>query len=119
MARRSIGPDGDLELLRARPVLVDGSEAVRQRLAARLRLFLGEWFLDTSKGFPWAEVAQLRSIDLLRQRLIAWAVGTLGVARVLSVALEVDESLRKVTGTMRVQTDSGDSAALDLATVSP
>lgn len=33
--------------------LVDGIEAVRQQVLVKLKLWRGEWFLDTEFGTPW------------------------------------------------------------------
>lgn len=41
---------GDLPLFNS---LSSGPDVILQRLAIRLRTFLGEWLLDTSKGMPW------------------------------------------------------------------
>jgi len=35
------------------PVLCAGVDLVRQRLIMGLKLFLGEYYLDISKGMPW------------------------------------------------------------------
>lgn len=34
-------------------LLEEGPDAVEQRLSINLKLFLGEWFIDTSKGVPY------------------------------------------------------------------
>lgn len=47
-------PDaGDLRLTNGQLTLVDGNDAVRQHLINRLRIFLGEWFLDRRIGIPF------------------------------------------------------------------
>jgi hypothetical protein len=33
--------------------IVDGMDAIRQSVQSRLRLFLGEWFLDTRRGVDY------------------------------------------------------------------
>lgn len=43
---------GDMVLPR---VVVDGNAAIRQKIIDTLNLWQGEWFLNTSDGFPWAQ----------------------------------------------------------------
>lgn len=44
---------GDLVL--PRQIVTDFASCVRQAIIDGLSLWLGEWFLDTSVGFPWAQ----------------------------------------------------------------
>ena len=44
---------GDLVLPRV--IVTDFASCVRQQILDGLSLWLGEWFLDTSQGFPWAQ----------------------------------------------------------------
>ena len=43
---------GDLVLPRQ---IISGNAAIRQNLIDTLNLWRGEWFLNTSDGFPWAQ----------------------------------------------------------------
>lgn len=45
--------NGDLAVVNGDFVLVSGIDATVQYLTQSLKLFLGEWFLDETKGFPW------------------------------------------------------------------
>lgn len=50
-----LGSDGDLETSDFDLHFVTAGEQTAQRLKIRLRMLFGEYFLDTSKGFPWFE----------------------------------------------------------------
>ena len=89
-------------------VAVD-ADAVRLRVAERLRLWLGEWYLDTLAGTPWQEDI-LRGDDtiaLARRTLSDAAAQVTGVAEVLDVTLEFDQTTRQAAISLTVQTDYG------------
>jgi hypothetical protein len=46
---------GDLVIRNGDFVFVGEGAATRQRLEQKLRLWRGEYWLDTSKGFPWLQ----------------------------------------------------------------
>jgi hypothetical protein len=46
-------PNGDLAIRGGTTVRLQGAECARQRAETDLGLFLGEFFLDTSKGVPY------------------------------------------------------------------
>ena len=49
-----IGPDGDISTSpEKRIVRADGREEIAQRIQTRLKLLLGEWFVDRNEGLPW------------------------------------------------------------------
>jgi hypothetical protein len=56
--------DGDLDLSTNNIVLIDGDEALIQKLKARLQFFRGEWFLDRNIGFPYWTDVFLKAPDL-------------------------------------------------------
>lgn len=43
--------------------MVEDAEAVAQRVKQHLRLFLREWFLDTTIGVPWIDYVFVRPFD--------------------------------------------------------
>lgn len=47
------GDGTDLAIQNYSLQIVDGVQAVRQAIQSRLRLFLGEWFLDTRRGIDY------------------------------------------------------------------
>ena len=86
-----IGPSGQF-------VLLAGPEAVQQHVRSRLRLFLGEWFLDARQGFPYYRDVFIKAPN--RQSVISSLRRTIrqtpGVAVVDELSLEVapDRSAR-------------------------
>jgi hypothetical protein len=64
-------PAGDIELSARSPitgkrrvVMNTGPRYVRQKIASRLRFFLGEWFLDTRLGVPYYRDVLIANADL-------------------------------------------------------
>ncbi len=45
----------DLDVSTGDLVLIDGAESVRQQLLFKLKLWRGEWFLDTDFGTPYLQ----------------------------------------------------------------
>lgn len=76
---------GDLDV-EAGGRLIEGTEAIAQELRIRLRTFLGEYFLDTTKGLPWLTWTSTKPTpDVLRQveaLVRAEVARTSGVVRV-------------------------------------
>lgn len=79
---------GDLEIpLR----LVDGADAIAQRLLVRMSFFKGEWFLDTRLGIPYLENVFVRNPDLpFIEAMFRKVIKTTpGVDKVLSYTAEL------------------------------
>ena len=87
--------------------LIDSAECVAQAVKTRLDLWLGEWFMDTSDGMAWMNVAgqkNLAGLDpILRKRIL----GTPGVAGINSLLTVFDPDTREVSVTAEVVTKYG------------
>ena len=75
-----------------------GKEATRQGVIRRLRLFLGEYFLDATTGTPWfqgilGKTAQGAAEASLKQRIIT----SPGVVGIVSFTFDTDPSERRIT----------------------
>jgi hypothetical protein len=53
MSSWKLDSDGDLLVVNNKLSLTIGRDAIRQHIQTSLRLFLGEWFLDTTLGVPY------------------------------------------------------------------
>lgn len=60
-----LNDDGDLDFKNGNFVrsLNNSDKEIEQRLKTRLRLFLGEWFLDTNLGIPYLQMVFIKGTD--------------------------------------------------------
>lgn len=83
--------------------LVDSPEAVRQSVATRLRLLMGEWYLDTSDGTPWLQQVldkgTNQTYDLVVQTRVLQTTGVRGIIKYQSTVTD-----RKLTISMLLDT---------------
>jgi len=89
--------------------VVDGLEAVRQRVLQRLRLYRGESFIDAEAGVPYLT-------DLLGERLPSALAGSIiadqirgvrGVVAVANVDAQLDPATRRLSVSADVSADDG------------
>ena len=78
-------------------VVIEGIQQVRQRIASRLKLFVGEWFLDLREGVPYYRDVLVKNPNLplvrsLFRRVISRTPGVLSVAK---VDVEIDQAARR------------------------
>lgn len=103
---------GDLEVpLR----ILQGADAVLQRVWIRLRMFLGEWFLDQRIGVPWRERILIKGADIrdVRQILTRVVEGTPGVARVETFDCTLNARTRELTvSTMTIVLTDGSTVVV-------
>lgn len=93
---------GDLDISTGDLALVyEDAEGIAQRLQTRLRLYLGEWLLDTTAGVPWREqvLVRGRSVEPARAVLTAQILGCPGVVALPELTLELDPAARALVVT--------------------
>ena len=71
----ALDANGDLDLTGGGS-LVEGQQAIAQRLKIRLLTFLGEYFLDSDRGLPWLEWSSTKFDDLTLRQVKLAALGT-------------------------------------------
>jgi hypothetical protein len=119
-------PAGDLALFGGTVALVDGPTAIRQKLAARFKFFLAEWFLDQRQGVPYYRdvFTKTPNLDVIRSLFRKLILGTPGVLSLPDYLIVFDESARQlafdftsnVTGGQVVVAPTDRDFILDLAT---
>lgn len=91
-------------------VIVDGIEAIAQDVTARLRFFLGEWFLDTRVGIPFYQRILVKNpsmpdvIAILTQ-VVRNTAGILEITEGLSYSYS--GATRTMTVSFKAKTTSG------------
>lgn len=107
----ALDENGDLALSGGDLVLLEGAEEVAQRLRIRLRLFLGEWFLDASAGMPYFQrilghkIAEPALLSILREQIL----DTPGVESIESLTAHLDGARRNMQVRFRVTTADGET----------
>jgi len=90
----------DLETTSFELHVVEGIDATAQRIKIRLKLFLGEWFLDLLAGIPYYQDILIKSPDINKvNALIREAILT--TPNVLSIE-EYEYALNNTTRTFSV-----------------
>jgi Tol biopolymer transport system component len=84
-------------------------EFMAQVVKHELSLFLGEWFMDTSKGIPYIPKENRKSQHraVLESALRSKLTKIKGIKKVISFIPEYDKSQRLYTVRFVVQTDQG------------
>ena len=104
-------PGGELDTAL---VVVDGPESVRQRVAQRVRHYLGEWFLDTASGVPYYREVLTRptSVGAAVAALTAAVRSVDGVEEVIGAEGAIDNVTRRFRYTADVQVADGTTFAV-------
>ena len=90
--------------------VVDGMEAVRQRVLQHLRFTLGEWFLEPDEGVPYFDglFADNTGVSLASQLIAAEVQRVDGVTSVQVARADLDSTIRRLSVELRVGTADGE-----------
>ena len=100
---------GDIAVTTFDLSLTGSADQVAQRLRTRLRLFLGEWFLDLDAGVPWFDEILGKHLDLRRTEAILRheILSTPEVLDIIDFSVEYDPKARALTVSFKVNTAFG------------
>lgn len=86
----------------------DQPEAVAQAVLTRLRLWVGEWFLDTTEGTPYQQaMLGAHKSKTIEPAVRARILGTDGVTDIESLSLTIDPDSRKASISAVINTAFG------------
>ncbi len=87
---------------------INQPEGVGQAVESRLRLALGDWFLNTADGTPWATKVLGKRTENTRNPVIkARILGTPGVKGIVSYAAQLQRDPRAWAAQVRLDTVYG------------
>lgn len=101
MKYRALDPLGDYTI--GKPFLSNSPDTVAQAILTRLKLWRGEWFLDTTEGTPYTEEVLGKSLSpeiSIKQRIL----GTPGVTAITAFSMSFDGNTRLLTVNATVDT---------------
>lgn len=108
-------PAGDLALVQGSPVLLGDTDAtrvqyIRQRISARFKFFLGEWFLDKRKGVPYYRDVFVKNPNrpLIRSLFLRVLKTTPGVLSVAKFAMTYNERTRELSSEFEAIVEGGE-----------
>lgn len=112
MRYRKLSSDGDYVFGSGKnDFLVNSPEAVAQAILTRLKLWLGEWFADTSDGTGWNQsIVGKQSKNLYELTLHQRVLETPGVKSIVDFQSALDPETRRLIVSMTVNTIFGEAS---------
>lgn len=100
---------GDLDTSNNELTLTTGLQAIQQHLQVKLRMFLGEWFLNTSVGVPWFQDILVKQPNFvtIENALKTEILETVGVIELISFEFDFNSTTRVFTLDFRASTEEG------------
>ena len=100
---------GDLAVSAGRLTIVEGADAVRQRLQMRLRFWQGEWFADTAVGVPYLGFLGVKGAEAFAESTLRAAITTCpGVLALERFTFSVNGATRRATVSFRALVTDGE-----------
>lgn len=93
--------DGNRVLERGDQAFASGAQAVKQGIECRVRMFLGEYWMDQSVGVPWIQSVLIRNpnVLLVKSEIAKAIVATPDVSSAVSTAFSQDTAARTASAT--------------------
>jgi hypothetical protein len=116
MRYRRLDANGDYVLGSGSDFFVNSPDAVGQAVMTRLRLSVGDWFIDTTEGTPWAtEVLgkyTAKTYDaIIKSRILGTSLlGVQLVTQITSYSSSYDPTTRKLSISANIDTIYGSTA---------
>ncbi len=110
MINLALGDDGDIYTQNYQLARVSDNEQIAQRISTRLKLLLGEWFLDTGQGVPWFERILVKSPNraIVQGVLKRTIIQTPGVNELVGFDI-IERDARKIMVQFTVTTSGGNT----------
>lgn len=111
MRYRKLSSDGDYVFGSGKnDFLVNSPESVAQAILTRLKLWLGEWFADTTDGTGWSQsIIGKHSKNLYELTLRQRVLETQGVVNIIGFQSSLNPDTRHLTVSMTVNTIYGEA----------
>lgn len=110
MKYRKLDADGDYMMGHgAADFYQDVPEAVGQSAMTRLKLWSGQWFIDTSEGTPWLQQA-LGKRMAVEATVRARILGTPGLLEIQEFTTQINPDARRVRVNCTIETVYGTAA---------
>ncbi|BDH44897.1 hypothetical protein TUM12370_09410 [Salmonella enterica subsp. enterica serovar Choleraesuis] len=88
---------------------INNAEAVAQAVYSRLKLWRGEWFLNTEEGTAWASVVLGEQPQALQTLMVRDRIaGTPGVRRITNLSSRQDPESRRLVVSATLDTVYGE-----------
>lgn len=100
---------GDIVVANGDLSLNDSEVAIEQHILQRLRIYLGEWFLDNTIGLPYFDQILIKNPDQSKidALFINQILGTPGVIQLNNYSFTIDFITRQLQLTFSAQTTQG------------
>jgi hypothetical protein len=100
MRYRALSPTGDYVFGKRETFLQDSPETVAQAALTRLKLFAGEWFLDSAEGLDLKNILGVNTAATRDAEVQERILGTLGAKSITEYSSNVDGRSFSVNATI-------------------
>ena len=109
MRYRKLDANGDYTIGTGSDFLLNSPETVAQAILTRLRLWTGEWFLDTTEGTPWMNgiLGKLNQGSNPDAKIRSRILRTQGVRKILAYSSQIDPDSRALNVQATIDTIYG------------